>query len=742
MVRKPIDSGEVTFQSEGRLLQELGERLVASPEVAIVELIKNSYDADSSECRIYLTDKNKTLAVADDGHGITRNEFFDKWMRIATRIKLEEETSRVFKRKLTGAKGIGRFAVRFLGRSLELESVAFDTNLKKNTRLVAMFNWSMFDESRSLEGVKIPYQLFDASEEVQTGTILKISELRESSEVVFNGGIRSSVLKIVSPISGLERGKFAKKRNEKTKDPGFKVVLPSVDGTDDYGTEDLAENVLQNYWARLTISLNSAKLKYEIYFPKNKKPAFEHNQTFRCKIKQGIFADIRFFPRRAGIFSGKGINGNEAWRWIKENSGVGIVDHGFRIKPFGYEDDDWLNLAQDKAVNRRDWRSSIMKDNFPIPEEIKKQPSLNPMLNLPYNQQLVGAVFVESSQASGSVEHMDLIPSMDREGFLESTAFQELNEIVRAGIEMLGLKDKNELDRIEKEKAKRAAEEARKDIQEAIKQIETTPTLTKKDKNRIISQYVQLSEQIDEVDEYNRKARQGLETMSLLGVIAGFMSHESDRIIHNLEEAIKLLRGIAQKHKKLYEPLAKLETSFKEFNAHVGYTSTFINAVHNETIASFKVLPQVKRIINKFGLFAKNRNIRITCDIDSEVVTPPLSIALYSGIILNLYTNALKAVIAGPSGNKQPKIVFKSWNEPKKHILEVADNGVGIPDNLKKRIWDPLFTTTSRLNNPLGSGMGLGLPLINKLIKDAGGSIRLVEAPPGFSTCFKVELNR
>ena len=202
MVRKPIDSGEVTFQSEGRLLQELGERLVASPEVAIVELIKNSYDADSSECRIYLTDKNKTLAVADDGHGITRNEFFDNWMRIATRIKLEEETSRVFKRKLTGAKGIGRFAVRFLGRSLELESVAFDTNLKKNTRLVAMFNWSMFDESRSLEGVKIPYQLFDASEEVQTGTILKISELRESSEVVFNGGIRSSVLKIVSPISG------------------------------------------------------------------------------------------------------------------------------------------------------------------------------------------------------------------------------------------------------------------------------------------------------------------------------------------------------------------------------------------------------------------------------------------------------------------------------------------------------------------------------------------------------------
>ena len=47
---KILDEGTVPFQTEGRLLQELGERLVASPEVALVELIKNSYDADSKSC--------------------------------------------------------------------------------------------------------------------------------------------------------------------------------------------------------------------------------------------------------------------------------------------------------------------------------------------------------------------------------------------------------------------------------------------------------------------------------------------------------------------------------------------------------------------------------------------------------------------------------------------------------------------------------------------------------------------
>jgi len=55
----------IPFQAEGRLLQELGLRLVASPEVALVELIKNSYDADSPTCCVRLADNEKTLVVAD-----------------------------------------------------------------------------------------------------------------------------------------------------------------------------------------------------------------------------------------------------------------------------------------------------------------------------------------------------------------------------------------------------------------------------------------------------------------------------------------------------------------------------------------------------------------------------------------------------------------------------------------------------------------------------------------------------
>ena len=52
---RSLDQGKVAFQTEGRLLQELGERLVASPEVALVELIKNAYDADSTLVGVLVT---------------------------------------------------------------------------------------------------------------------------------------------------------------------------------------------------------------------------------------------------------------------------------------------------------------------------------------------------------------------------------------------------------------------------------------------------------------------------------------------------------------------------------------------------------------------------------------------------------------------------------------------------------------------------------------------------------------
>ena len=135
--RSVIKSGSIPFTAEGRLIQELGLRLVASPEVALVELIKNAYDADSPTCKVDLGDKEVALVIADSGQGMSFADFRDKWMRIATPSKLAQEYSLRYKRRLTGSKGIGRFAVRYLGDWLRLESVARDPERGCITRLTA-----------------------------------------------------------------------------------------------------------------------------------------------------------------------------------------------------------------------------------------------------------------------------------------------------------------------------------------------------------------------------------------------------------------------------------------------------------------------------------------------------------------------------------------------------------------------------------------------------------------------------
>src|SRR5258708_37196359 len=99
LMEKIIKEGQFSFQTEGRLLQELGERLVASPEVALVELIKNSYDADATYCEVRWDEKEKILIVQDDGSGMTLEAFKSKWMRIATTNKLENKKSEKYERE-------------------------------------------------------------------------------------------------------------------------------------------------------------------------------------------------------------------------------------------------------------------------------------------------------------------------------------------------------------------------------------------------------------------------------------------------------------------------------------------------------------------------------------------------------------------------------------------------------------------------------------------------------------------
>ena len=227
--------------------------------------------------------------------------------------------------------------------------------------------------------------------------------------------------------------------------------------------------------------------------------------------------------------------------------------------------------------------------------------------------------------------------------------------------------------------------------------------------------------------------------MSLLGVVAGFMTHESKAIVHELERALAQVRALVKKHPELKDTADSLAQRLEQFEGYLVYSRMFVKNVRSPKEQSMSAAAQVRLVLQQFEGFARERGITVTNEVPRDVMTPALPVTVYSGVLLNLFTNALKAVIMVQSSQHQPRVTFRAWNEKGRHVVEVADNGPGIPPDLRRRIWEPLYSTTSDVGNPLGSGMGLGLTLIKQVVSELGGSISLLaEPPPGFNTCFRI----
>ncbi|MEM1057634.1 MAG: ATP-binding protein [Verrucomicrobiota bacterium] len=732
---KKIISEKIPFKSEGRLLQELGERLVSKAEVAIVELVKNSYDADSTMCKVeYDLSNPEEVIITDDGNGMTEEEFIRKWMRIASDAKSKSQYSLKYQRTVTGEKGIGRFAVRFLGEELSLSTIAFDNKRKIKTRLEAYFDWKEIDKAKELDDALIEYDVYEVDDDTPVGTTLYIGLLRSDFKNLDEKKIRSSILKIVSPLEGLDSGRFNSLGKRTKIDPGFSVQLPLDDDEEAKKEELLSKFILENFAGKVTINLTNETLIIRASVAGWKNGDIELvRKKYNNHIRGGLIADIRYFPRRAGTFKNKGVNGNLAWDWVKFNCGVAVVDHGLRIRPFGYDDDDWLHQDKDSASNRRKWRSDLMVEEFGQPESLA---STNPMLYLPQKRQVVGAVFLESS-VSGST---GLVPSADREGYLENEAYNELYQIVRTGLELLALLDKKNQERLLAIEAEIAAKESQENFKAAIERIESIQTLTPEDKSRIITEYNRLSKNLEEAKDYTRKAAFNLEAMSLLGVLAGFMTHESKRILRLIDGAIVSIEKFTKKGVNYRNELSELKESRDEFKRHLDYVTAFTDNLNSGMPeVTFFVKPQIEEVTEKFQHFANTRNIQVNIVSDDDCKSPKISIAIYSGVLMNLYTNALKAIVARKQHTEQRVIEIRAWNEKKWHIMEIVDNGVGIATEIKDRIWDPLFTTTSNAYNPLGSGMGLGLSLVKKLVESLHGKVQMIDPPSGYQTCFRVQ---
>lgn len=741
MTTSVLEKGTLSFSIEGRVLRELGERLVKHPEVAIVELIKNSYDADATECTIDF-DSESSITVSDNGSGMTLDRFISGWMRIGTSSKESIKSSERFSRQITGEKGIGRFAVRFLGTTLHLESVAEDPKWKKRTRLIADFNWPQFDRYEDLGEAKVPYRLELSDSATPTGTILVVSSLRFVGSKLNLDKVRTNSIDVLSPLGSLLQQVDKGNDNEQRtyagrRDPGLTLIIREESQEDN---RDVAATVLDGFTLRACLRLEGDKLDLRIFRRGSSRPAEKIIDTYPNYL-QRLDADIRFFPRRKAAFVGLPIDGRRAYRWIAENSGVAVFDRRFRVSPYGMELDDWLQLDADAARNRREPRSKIAAKHFPMSPEERGSTAENWMLRLPQSAQLVGLVSVEGQRTKKGTAKRDegLIASADREGFVENDAFRQLQDLVRGAVEAIACVDRRLQQ--EKEQSERDALlfSIRQETQSAIEEIQSNPNISKRDKVRIVAALAQTEKLAEKQRQITRERERQLEVMSLLGVVAGFMTHEFDDALYELEGAHAKLIELGKRDRSFEAMAQKFAVHTEALKDFVIYSSGYIQGSKMLPDEPYRAKPRLQQVKRKFGRYAAERGIEVEIDIASDLEAPLVPVSLYNGIALNLFTNALKAVTA-KVGTAQSLIAFRAWNNNQWHYLEVSDTGVGIPSALKDRVFDPLFTTTASRRDPLGSGMGLGLTLVKRSVESFGGHAEVVEPPPGFSTCVRVRL--
>jgi signal transduction histidine kinase len=253
------------------------------------------------------------------------------------------------------------------------------------------------------------------------------------------------------------------------------------------------------------------------------------------------------------------------------------------------------------------------------------------------------------------------------------------------------------------------------------------------------------------------------EKMASLGELTAGIAHEIQNplnFVNNFSEVNKeLLQELNQEIEKgnleEVKAIAKdVINNEQKINLHGKRADGIVKSMlqHSRSSSGQKELTDMNALCDEYlrlsyhGLRAKDKsfNAKFNTDFDSSIPKINLVPQEIGRVILNLINNAFyavnekhKACQAEPveaDRTYEPLVVVSTKNLGVKIEISVKDNGNGIPDNIKEKIFQPFFTT-----KPTGQGTGLGLSLSYDIVKAHGGEIK-IESQDGVGTEFIISL--
>lgn len=752
--KNTIETGTYHIRPAARHILTIGRDLIKDSYAALVELVKNSYDADATNVTITFStfetndsgkkEKHLKIKVEDNGHGMDFETVTTKWLVPSTDDKLVRKHSPK-NRLMQGRKGIGRYAAAILGNEMLMETV------KDNKKTSMFVDWDEFVKKDYLDDVELLVESFQSEE--PSGTLIEIigngEKINEWTPEALDLLLKE-LRKLLSPFHDLEKDYF----NVKLKFEDFPVERYSDTEiyVEPFPIMELYDYRLSGNIIKKTIEEVEKKYPIEksqlIHAKKNKTfddPIIIADMKFENSLVKGIKPeriieiidikndlysgpvefDFRVFDRdpeaiehliERGLKSRESdsyLGKREAIRLLDEICGVGVYRGGFRIRPHGDPGYDWL--------------------------ELDKQRVQDPSHKIGSNQ-IAGFITIQQEEIS----HLE--EKSARDGLKENKYYEAFRECIKACLSIV--EQKRYAFRVKTGRGRKHVK-----VEKELQRIFDFEKLDNKIKRRLtklktpLKEIKQISELINKESLQKTKLAERLrETVALyqgqvtLGKIIMVLMHEGRKPLSFFKNQIPLMEEYIEYLQKRYDKdyfilvLDNLE-GIKEQEGLLVHLFDKLDPLavrkrgKKQNFHIHKILENVRKVFeNELSKNLIQFDIKCCNSITLEGWKHDFYI-----VLTNLVENSIYWLSSRKSlKNKVEICAFKDNGEL---VIDYKDNGPGIRREYIKDqlIFEPGFSTKPQ-------GTGLGLAIAGEALQRNNGKIKAIYSDKG--AYFRIEIEK